>query len=204
MTDDGSWWRCTMMIDDDSYDVWPMMVHDDDVRWCMTDDGSWWWCTMMISDVCRIMDHDDDVWWCGHGCDLDDRLMMALELWYVWSLCSMFMMILTWMIETFDSYNKGTCYLSRCISTSCVDSLGMTSSSISRSLGRLTEYHLHQLLFFSFYLHQLQPSSASTSASSFFQPVTLCHWCQRGRDVLVRGSLLSIVINDKGGDCWSV
>jgi hypothetical protein len=49
-------------------------------------------------------------------------------------------------------------YLSRCISTSCVDSLGMTSPSINRSLGQLMEHHLHQL----------QPSSASTSASSFF------------------------------------
>ena len=45
MTDDGSWWWCTMMIDDGNYDVWR------------------WWCTMMIGDVWRMMDHDDNVWW---------------------------------------------------------------------------------------------------------------------------------------------
>ena len=46
------------MIDDDSYDVWSMTDHDDDVR-CS--------CVMMIDDdshnVWPMMDHDDDVWW---------------------------------------------------------------------------------------------------------------------------------------------
>ena len=97
-------------------DVTPvmMMVHDDDwwwQLWCMTNDGSWWWFTMaaMMYDGWWIMTmmYDDD----GHGCDQDDRLMMPLELWYMWSLCSMLVMILTWMIEILDSYSRSTWYV---------------------------------------------------------------------------------------------
>ena len=185
------WWSLFGPVDaygDDSYDIWRMMVHDDDVQWwlmmtTMMYDG---WCIMMMM-------YDDD----GHGCDLDDHLMMALEIWYVWSLCSMFVMILTWMIETLDPYNRGTWYAS----DTWVDVLArvvyITSSSICRFLGRLTKHHLHQLLFFNFHLHQLQPSSASTfnllqhPASSSQLPFAIDAKggeMFRGRDVLVRGS----------------
>ena len=94
-------------------------------------------------------------------------------------------------------------YVSGCIDTSCVDSLGMTSSSINRSLGRLTEYHLHQLLFFNFYLHQLQLPHLASSSQLPFAIDAKGGKMFKGRDVLVRGSLLSVVINEKGGDCWS-
>ena len=100
------WWSSPLgLVDaygDDIYDIWWMMVNDDNVRWwlmmtAMMYDG--WWIMMMM--------YDDD----SHGCDLNDRLMMTLELWYVWSLCSMFVMILTWMIETLDPYSRGTWYV---------------------------------------------------------------------------------------------
>ena len=98
-------------------------------------------------------------------------------------------------------------YLSRCIGTSCVDSLSMTSSGISRSIGRLMECHIHQLLFFSFHLHQLQPSLASTFillqhlASSSQLPFAIDAKggeMFRGRDVLVRGS------SPWGGACYQL
>jgi len=41
---------------------------------------------------------------------------------------------------------------------------------ISKSLGQLKKYHLHQVLFFSFYLHQLQlPHPATTFISLSFR-----------------------------------
>jgi hypothetical protein len=60
---------------------------------------------------------------------------------------------------------------------------------MSKFLGRLTEYHLHQLLFFiSYNLHQLQlPHSASSSQLPFSIDAKGGEMF-KGRDVLVRGS----------------
>ena len=46
--------------------------------------------------------HVGDCLGVGHTCSsclVDGRLMMPLELWFLWSLCSMFVMVVTWMVE---------------------------------------------------------------------------------------------------------
>ena len=109
---------------------------------------------------------DDESWWPWWWC-----MMMITDGWWPWCMMMMIMtvtqMITWWCLWSYDM------------------SLYSMIMIISKFLGRLTEYHLHQLLFF---LHQLQPSLDLASASNFFQPVALCNWCQRGRDVHVRGS----------------
>jgi len=49
----------------------------------------------------------------------------------------------------------------------------------------------------------------SLRGSSMVKEWSLCHWCQRGREVLLTGELVlkrsyGVVINDKGGDCWLI
>ena len=101
----------------------------------MTDDDSWWRCMMMIDDdsydVWPMMDHDDDVrWWLVTDDDYDVWWWWSW-LWPIWSLDNTLELWYVWSLHSM---------------------IVMTS----RYLGRLREYHLHQLLFFSFYLHQRQ------------------------------------------------
>ena len=180
-----------------------MMMYDDDwwwQLWCMTDDGSWWWCTMMIDDGKWMMDHDDDD---GHGCDPGDHLMMPLELWYVWSLCSMFVMILTLMIETLDSYSRGTWYLWATLVDVLPQVVWIVLTWLVRALADplvdwqstiFMSYSSSTSIFINFRFCIQLPFAINAKGGEMF----------RGRDILVRGSLLSVVINDKGGDCWSV
>ena len=112
----------------------------------MISDGWWLWCMMMVMIVTQMI-----TWWYPWSYDMCG----AYVPWSWWFLSGWY----TWFLQQRHLIRMS--YVSWCIGTSCVDSLGMTSSNISRSLGRLAEYHLHQLLFFSFHLHQLQPLLAS-------------------------------------------